>query len=101
MTAALPRILCVDDIPAVLTSIGITLRKEYDVHTATSGDQRRTDLSLPDEAVPTGQTEGGHRGRCRATSIGERRARAAPRDADRMHQSAYRYPCDYGRFSPE
>ena len=39
MTAALPRILCVDDVPAVLTSIGITLRKDYDVHTATSGDQ--------------------------------------------------------------
>jgi response regulator RpfG family c-di-GMP phosphodiesterase len=34
----LPRILCVDDVPAVLTSISVTLRRDYEVHTATKGE---------------------------------------------------------------
>ncbi|MGH8517901.1 MAG: response regulator, partial [Panacagrimonas sp.] len=34
---ARPRILCVDDEPAVLQGIGLHLRRRFEVHTATSG----------------------------------------------------------------
>jgi CheY-like chemotaxis protein len=36
---SLPRILCVDDEPRVLESLVLTLRREYEVHTATSGGE--------------------------------------------------------------
>ena len=36
---SLPRILCVDDEPRVLDSLVLTLRREYEVHIASSGDE--------------------------------------------------------------
>jgi len=47
----LPRILCVDDIPAVLSSIVVTLRKDYDVQTAPSGDEALRLLAEGEYAV--------------------------------------------------
>jgi response regulator RpfG family c-di-GMP phosphodiesterase len=37
--AKLPRILCVDDEPRVLDSLVLTLRRDYEVHIAASGDE--------------------------------------------------------------
>jgi len=38
MQTTLPRILCVDDEPRVLDSLTLTLRREYEVHIAASGE---------------------------------------------------------------
>ncbi len=47
----LPLVLCVDDIPEVLTSIKLTLRNNFEVHTAANGDEALALLAKHEYAV--------------------------------------------------